>query len=76
MNWIRKKFIALRIECHWLVIGLLRKQLERTKHPGRRARLDRSIGIRRYRAAQLASLYEVFAGIRDPRPNLIRGGVS
>ena len=76
MNEIRKKVIALRIECRWLVIGLLKKQCQRTSCAERKARLDSLIDIHRYRAAQLASLYEIFVGIRDPKNNLIRGGVQ
>ena len=62
---IQKMTTALRIEYHWWRIRRLKKAQQRGVQAARR------IELHRYRAAQLASLYEVLAGIRDTAGKVI-----
>ena len=62
-NTLEKAITALRIEYHWWMIRCIRKQRGNTA--GRR------IAMHRYKADQLADLYEVLSGIRDTSGRVI-----
>jgi hypothetical protein len=64
-NTWEKAATAFWIEYHWWKIRRLQKQQQRSKTT------EHHIALHRYKAAQLADLYEVLSGIRDTAGRVI-----